>query len=385
MTSLDVDMNTIISSSALVGLATLSVYSGSVGSYNPPAELECLPTSIDENSIPGQTPLRNGVSLRARHVFVGVAIVALSFPIYLLVGPDPMAKIIRFMYCVISTNSLCWTLSNLTRSILGTDCYRRIPRIRLVLVESRIYLDFERRSTRPDPPAISTLQGVRLTTLFYLLASLATSISYMFGSSKSIYISDVLMFSLAHVDMSLVKPGRLRTACLFLVLVPMLFGWPAFSLGYGTLAVSEIPNLNNPSQLLIPTTLNSLSTQPTRIIVLSALDIILPGKFVAFAYRLDAHLRRQSKQGPLTYFGATLVGYTLALSIALGVTHILGVAQLASLYINPMCFLSFMGTALLRGEWRYVWAWKEGAQEDLGEAEAEKNGVGMKEGGLVMQ
>ncbi|ELU45082.1 signal peptide peptidase domain-containing protein [Rhizoctonia solani AG-1 IA] len=236
------------------------------------------------------------------------------------------------------------TLSNLTRSILGTDCYRRIPRIRLVLVESRIYLDFERRSTRPDPPAISTLQGVRLTTLFYLLASLATSISH-FGISR-----------------------------------------PAFSLGYGTLAVSEIPNLNNPSQLLIPTTLNSLSTQPTRIIVLSALDIILPGKFVAFAYRLDAHLRRQSKQGPLTYFGATLVGYTLALSIALGVTHILGVAQLASLYINsPMCFLSFMGTALLRGEWRYVWAWKEGAQEDLGEAEAEKNGVGMKEGGLVMQ
>ncbi|KAF8745890.1 Presenilin, signal peptide peptidase, family, partial [Rhizoctonia solani] len=370
MTSLDVDMNTIISSSALVGLATLSVYSGSVGSYNPPAELECLPTSVDENSIPEQTPLRNGVSLRARHVFVGVAIVALSFPIYLLVGP---------------------TLSNLTRSILGTDCYRRIPRIRLVLVESRIYLDFERRSTRPNPPAISTLQGVRLTTVFYLLASLATSISYMFGSSKSIYISDVLMFSLAHVDMSLVKPGRLRTACIFLVLVPMLFGChfgisrPAFSLGYGTLAVSEIPNLNNPSQLLIPTTLNSLSTQPTRIIVLSALDIILPGKFVAFAYRLDAHLRHQGKQGPLTYFGATLVGYTLALSIALGVTHILGVAQLASLYINPMCFLSFVGTALLRGEWRYIWAWKEGPQEDLGEAEVEKNGVGMKEGGLVMQ
>jgi predicted anti-sigma-YlaC factor YlaD len=81
-------------------------------------------------------------------------------------------------------------------------------------------------------------------------------------------------------------------------------------------------------------TLSSLSTQPTQTIVLSALDIILPGKLVAFAYRLDAHLRHESKRGSITYFGATLVGYATALLIALGVTHFLGVAQLASFYLR---------------------------------------------------
>ncbi|CAE6474174.1 unnamed protein product [Rhizoctonia solani] len=376
MTSLD--MNTIISSSALVGLATLSVYAGSVGSYTPPAELECLPTSKDESSTPEQTPLRNGVSLRARHVLIGVAMVLLSFPIYLLVGPDPMGKFIQFMYCVISTNTLCWTLSNLTRSMFGTNRYRTIPRIRLVLNETRLFLDFEHSSTRSDSPAMNTLQAVRITTIFCLFVSLATSISYMFGNSKSIYIADILMLSLAHADMSLVKPSRLRTACLFLTLTPILFGWPASSLGYGTLAVTETPNLNSPSQLLVPVTLSLLPTQPNRTIVLSALDIILPGKLVAFAYRLDAHLRHESKRGPITYFGATLVGYALALSISLGVTHMLGVAQLASFYLSPICFLAFMGTAFLRGEWGYVWRWKEGALENSGRAEVEKNGEDVK-------
>ncbi|KAG8763172.1 hypothetical protein FRC11_005710 [Ceratobasidium sp. 423] len=151
----------------------------------------------------------------------------------------------------------------------------------------------------------------------------------------------------------------------------MMFGWPAISLGYGTLAISETPNLNNPSQLLVPTTLSS-SAQPTPILVLSALDIIFPGKLVAFAYRLDAHLRHEGKRGPITYFAATLVAYAASLSIAIGAVHAFGIAQLASLYISPICFLAFVGAAFLRREWRYVWGWKEGKQEDVREVETEK-------------
>ncbi|CCO37272.1 hypothetical protein BN14_11427 [Rhizoctonia solani AG-1 IB] len=126
-------------------------------------------------------------------------------------------------------------------------------------------------------------------------------------------------------------------------------------------------------------TLSPVSTQPTQTIVLSALDIILPGKLVAFAYRLDAHLRHEGKRGSITYFGATLVGYATALSIALGATHFLGVAQLASFYLSPVCFLAFMGAALLRGEWSCVWGWKEGAQEeDLIGVQTEKSGDDIK-------
>ncbi|CUA70462.1 hypothetical protein RSOLAG22IIIB_04200 [Rhizoctonia solani] len=182
------DINNLLSSSALVGLATLSVYAGSVGSYNAPLETECLPTNTSDESIPEPTPLRNGVSLRTRHALVGVALVVLSVPTYLFIGPDPMTKLIRFIYCIISINSLCWTSASLTRFVIGAERYRRIPRIRLVLDETRLSFNFECCSTRPDPPTMSTLQGIRTTTLVYLLVSLAASISYMFGDSKSIYI-----------------------------------------------------------------------------------------------------------------------------------------------------------------------------------------------------
>ncbi|EUC54924.1 signal peptide peptidase [Rhizoctonia solani AG-3 Rhs1AP] len=364
MTSLD--MNTLLSSSALVGLATLSVYAGSVGSYSARVETKCLPTT----TIREATPLRNGVSLQTRHALVGVAVVMLSVPVYLFIGPDPMTKLIRFMYCIVSVNSLCWTSASLTRFLLGTERYQRIPRIRLVLDETRLFLDLEYHSTRSDPPTMSTLQGIRLTTVVYSLISLAASISHMFSDSKSIYMSNLLMLSLAHVDMSLVKPSRFRTVCIFLALTPMLFSWPALSLGYGTLAVSETPNLNNPSQLLIPTTLS----RPTPVMILSALDIIFPGKLVAFAYRLDAHLLDQGKRGPVTYFGTTLVAYAVALSIAIGTMYTFGIAQLASLYISPICFLAFVGAALLRSEWTYVWGWKEGVEEDVSGVEIGKGG-----------
>ncbi|CAE6480239.1 unnamed protein product [Rhizoctonia solani] len=377
MTSLD--MSTLLSSSALVGLATLSVYAGSVGSYSTPTESERLPSTVnDEGLIPEATPLRNGVSIRARHALVGVAVVVLSVPVYLLVGPDPMTKLIRFVYCVISINSLCWTSASLTRFLLGAERYRRIPRIRLILNETRAFFDFEYHSIRSDPPTTSILQGIRLTTVVYLIMSLAASISYMFGDLKSIYMLNLLMLSLAHVDISLVKPSRFRTVCIFLALTPIMFSWslafsrPAISLGYGTLAISETPNLTNPSQLLVPTAPSSSLAQPTPILVLSALDIIFPGKLVAFAYRLDAHLRHEGKRGSTTYFAATLVAYAASLSVAIAAVHIFGIAQLASLYISPICFLAFVGTALLRGEWRYIWGWKEGEQEDVGRIEVEK-------------
>ncbi|KAH7335961.1 signal peptide peptidase-domain-containing protein [Rhizoctonia solani] len=366
------DMNTLLSYSALVGLATLSVYAGSVGSYSAPAEPECLPTTSDGSPIPGLTPLRNAVSLQARHALVGVAVVVLSVPLCLLVGSDPMTKFIQFMYCIVSITSLCMAAASLTRFLLGIERYRRIPRIRLVLDETRLFFDLEYSPTRSDPPTMSTLQGIRLTTVVYSFISLAASISYMFGESKSIYMSNVVMLSLAHVDMSLVKPNRFRTVCIFLALTPIMFGWLAISLGYGTLAVSDTPNLNYPSRLLVPTIISSPVTLPTPVIVLSALDIIFPGKLVAFAYRLDIHLRREGKRGPTTYFGATLVAYATALTIAVGAMHTFGVAQLASFYISPICFLAFVGTAFLRGESRYVWEWKEGVQVDASREEVEK-------------
>ncbi|KDN46432.1 hypothetical protein RSAG8_04376, partial [Rhizoctonia solani AG-8 WAC10335] len=289
-----------------------------------------------------------------------------------------MNKLTRFMYCIISINSLCWTSASLTRFLLGTERYRRIPRIRLVHDETRLSFDFEYSSTRFDPPTMSTLQGIRLTTIVYLFVSVAASISYMFGDSKSIYMSNLMVLSLAHVDMSLVKPSRFRTVCILLASTPMVFSWPALSLGYGTLAVSETPNLNNPSQLLIPTTLSRPLAQPTPVMVLSALDIIFPGKLAAFAYRLDAHILYKGKRRSITYFGTILVAYAAALSIAMGAMHAFGVAQLASLYISPICFLAFVGAAFLREEWRYVWGWKEGAREDASGKKVEDKRFGLR-------
>ena len=115
-------------------------------------------------------------------------------------------------------------------------------------------------------------------------------------------------------------------------------------------------------------------------------DIVVPGVFVALALRYD-YQRFLSKGGEgynfsRPYFTAAVLAYIAGLATTMTVMHVFKAAQPALLYLrfapyfqiedgalmnchcSPACILSFVITAVTRGELRDAWSWSDETPED---------------------
>lgn len=121
-------------------------------------------------------------------------------------------------------------------------------------------------------------------------------------------------------------------------------------------------------------------------------DVVIPGMFVSLALRYDQH-RASAKSAwssfPKPYFFAAMTGYALGLITTMFVMHTFKAAQPALLYLrlvllliirhtpdptiqttytnnissySPGCILSFLLTAVARGELKDAWAWSDEPQ-----------------------
>ena len=112
--------------------------------------------------------------------------------------------------------------------------------------------------------------------------------------------------------------------------------------------VTVATSLDVPIKLLFPRSVLSLFSlvpaldRPTMLLGLG--DVVIPGTLVALAHRLDKHLEleaRKSKPGEMkkngkgtTYLRATLIAYSIGLSMAFAAMHIFQAAQPALLYLR---------------------------------------------------
>mgnify|MGYP000450745613 CR=1 FL=1 len=114
-------------------------------------------------------------------------------------------------------------------------------------------------------------------------------------------------------------------------------------------------------------------------------DIVIPGIFVSLCLRFDflksinikhfegllkkeakgedvssmKYLIKTATECSKTYFMAVNVGYLIAIICTVIVMLVFDHGQPALLYLVPGCILSVMGTALVKGEFNYMWNFSE--------------------------
>lgn len=147
--------------------------------------------------------------------------------------------------------------------------------------------------------------------------------------------------------------------------------------------VSVATSLDVPIKLLWPKSFGDLSKGH---MMLGLGDIVVPGVFVALALRYD-HRKSLNNGGDGSkfskpYFTAAVAAYVAGLATTMTVMHVFKAAQPALLYLryaasehdildvcadacfSPACILSFVITAVLRGEFKEAWSWSDETPED---------------------
>ncbi|KAK7692618.1 hypothetical protein QCA50_004250 [Cerrena zonata] len=163
---------------------------------------------------------------------------------------------------------------------------------------------------------------------------------------RSALMTDILALSFSHNALSLLKLDSFKTGCILLTGLFLYDIWWVFG--------TEV-------MVKVATTLDKEGFT-----MLGLGDVVIPGMFVSLALRYDQH-RASVKSAWSTfskpYFFATLTGYALGLITTMFVMHTFKAAQPALLYLSPACILSFLLTALTRGELKDAWAWSDEPQD----------------------
>ncbi|KAJ1674891.1 hypothetical protein EV182_002354 [Spiromyces aspiralis] len=156
--------------------------------------------------------------------------------------------------------------------------------------------------------------------------------------------------------------------------------------------VSVAKNFDAPIKVLFPKVF-TLNPSAKELTLLGLGDIVIPGIFIALAYRYDRHSYLQSigydRSKPLPavlngrhlrfpfpapYFRATFAAYVAGLSTTFAVMHLFKAAQPALLYLSPACILAVLGTAFLRNELGAVMAFTEEHDDDKDDNKKEAKG-----------
>ncbi|KAL5631959.1 hypothetical protein ACGC1H_000100 [Rhizoctonia solani] len=347
-------IDSVLTYGGLVALASASVYAGSLGSYKAPKPLKSQrPTDEDDSDDEEELSERLGASEAVLFPIIGSVVLGGLYLAFKYWGVDWINKFLGYYFCVMGTGCVWSCLLGATKMILGPRKYKSMPQYRIKF------------SSDAKP-----LLKFRLPTAALFPVAVIPSLSFFLSDPKSSLMTDILALSFSHTAMGTMKTDSLQTGCILLCGLFLYDIWWVF----GTkVMVTVATSLTIPIKLLWPRSiLTYLSILPrpenwNSTMLLGLGDVVIPGLLVALAHRLDMHLRRKGMLKPSdeqTYFRATMIGYTVGLSMAFAAMHVFRAAQPALLYLSPTCCLSFIFTALKRKEWAYVWNWEDGAEEE---------------------
>lgn len=105
-------------------------------------------------------------------------------------------------------------------------------------------------------------------------------------------------------------------------------------------------------------------------------DIVIPGIFIALLLRYDMSLNRRRK----TYFYSSFIAYILALFCTIFVMHVFKHAQPALLYIVPLCLVTPLTVALIQGDLKSMFLYRDHDDENQSSANASLNTTNSSEG-----
>lgn len=239
---------------------------------------------------------------------------------------------------------------------------------------------------RKGPEELITL-SIRTPSLVLFVPSIIPSFLYTYqpGPKKSALLTDILALSFSHNALSIMKLDTFQTG---IILLSGLFLYDIWWVFGTEVMVKVATSLDAPIKILWP---KSYVFSPEGGFTMLGLgDIVIPGMFVSTALRYD--LSKSAHKDPRQpfakpYFHPALTAYVLGLAATMAVLHVFGAAQPALLYLSPACILSFLVTAITKGEIRDAWKWKDEAEASSDDGAAKsypKSGPGASEGSNTM-
>ncbi|KAI0374184.1 hypothetical protein BV20DRAFT_1049577 [Pilatotrama ljubarskyi] len=343
------DWDLLSSYAGLLSLACISIYAGSYGSLSSRSN-RVSGTETEEE----EEEEIDRLSSQDAYLFpvIGSAVL---FGLYLIVkyfGKEWITWLLQWYFTIAGVGSVGKSLIALSRWTMGQSRWQKFDKVQFLVLKGQ-----------------RELLSLSLRTPSLLLIPLGSipSVIYTFGDSatrRSALLTDLLALSFSHNALSLLKLDSFKTGC---VLLSGLFLYDIWWVFGTEVMVKVATSLDVPIKLLWPKSL-VFSTE-RGFTTLGLGDIVIPGMFVAMALRYDYH--RASQRGQLghvsrVYFLATLLAYAAGLVTTMTVMHVFRKAQPALLYLSPACIVSFMLTALARGEFKEAWAWTDEV-EDKGE------------------
>ncbi|KAF8893382.1 peptidase A22B, signal peptide peptidase [Infundibulicybe gibba] len=341
--------NLLLAYSALLSLATGSIYAGAYGSLPNPKPKDGEPPDDDD-----QDEVSERMSSEDAWWFPVIGSVAL-FGLYLIVkffGREWINWFLGWYFSIAGVGSVWKTSISLTRYFVGNARWKTFSKFRL--------------SIKKDSTALFNA-SCRTPSLYLLPVAAIPSILYTFSLAyrRSFVLTDILALSFSHNALCLLKIDSFKTGT---ILLSGLFFYDIWWVFGTEVMVKVATTLDVPIKLLWPKSLSlaSLSSPsvPGGFTMLGLGDIVIPGTFVALALRYDYH-RSGSSTGTFAkpYFYASLTAYFLGLVTTMFVMHTWKAAQPALLYLSPACIMSFLATAIARGELLEVWQWSDDPQE----------------------
>ncbi|WVQ78676.1 hypothetical protein IAT38_000763 [Cryptococcus sp. DSM 104549] len=208
---------------------------------------------------------------------------------------------------------------------------------------------------------------ITLPSFFLLIVSIALSAAYV-PLGKPYILSNVLALSLATATLALLKLDSFATAFL---LLGLLLVYDIFWVFATPVMVTVAKGIDAPIKILSPK--SSPFSSPTEFAMLGLGDIVVPGLVIALCLRFD--LARYARAHPKenvtprssfgwAYFWVGLGSYVVGLAVTMGVMLRFKAAQPALLYLSPACTIGPLILALLRGELKDLWAYRDGPTDE---------------------
>jgi minor histocompatibility antigen H13 len=334
----------------LLLLASTSVYVGSFGSLpsshagTPHAKESSESGDDDEPS-----PLER-LTTEDAYIFpiLGSAVL---FGLYLMIrylGPEWINVILRWYTSITGIGSV-WKLSTASlRFLAGSEKWRQYDKFQLSFSKGKS----------------SLLQmSWRTPTLYALPVSCLPSLLYNISESgqRSALLSNIIALSFCYSGMTFIKLDSFATGC---VLLSGLFVYDIWWVFGTEVMVKVATSIDVPIKLLWP---KSLLLAPAHGFTMLGLgDVVIPGTFVALALRYDYRHHKGERDYNKPYFYTTIGAYIFSLVVTMSVMHVFRTGQPALLYISPMCISALIGRALLKGELKELWEWRdEDGEEEM--------------------
>ncbi|CBQ73124.1 conserved hypothetical protein [Sporisorium reilianum SRZ2] len=294
---------------------------------------------------------------------MGSAVLFGLFLVFKYLNKNYVNLLLSFYFGFVGCLALSQALVSTTRAVVGRALWRKLPNFRLHL----------------DQRGQGRIFKLSFTTVDVALVAVSALLVGVYLVTKNWIISNLLALSLSLNAIALMSLDSFRTGA---IMLGGLFVYDIFWVFATPVMVSVARNFDAPIKIVWPkniiealVALQAREALPKlQFTMLGLGDIVIPGIFVALALRYDQLVASEAKPSvsftkkytrfDKPYFKATLAAYVAGLATTMGVMHFFKAAQPALLYLSPACTGAVFLTAALRGEFKAVWNWTDGEEEE---------------------